>query len=176
MDCAAIYHGDTYKSQLKKYFIRFLFFFLNHVDLFWLHSLYNRQSRISPSSLSSIEQLQHIWQKSFTASNLQPDRSWGWLSICGFKPKSSTGLVMTFISLAPAWYHLDLLSHFHGGSINSCDDTDMMSCMIPSGHCRLMIFPSSNLQLQRTKIKIKKKKNKKSSEETNNVSFLAMSN
>lgn len=26
MDCAAIHHGDTYKSQLKKYFIRFFFF------------------------------------------------------------------------------------------------------------------------------------------------------
>lgn len=26
MDCTAIYHGDTYKSQLKKYFIRFFFF------------------------------------------------------------------------------------------------------------------------------------------------------
>lgn len=57
MDCTAIYHGDTYKSQLKKYFIRFFFFF-NHVDLFWLHSLYNRQSRISPGCLNLIKQLQ----------------------------------------------------------------------------------------------------------------------
>lgn len=172
MDCAAIYHGDTYKSQLKKYFIRFFFFcgyfFLNNFDLFWLHSPYNRLSRISPGSLRSIKQLQIYYRNPSLLLTCSQMGARSRLPIIrGFQTRTKHRALNNLCLISSCLLSFRLVVAL----INRRADTDMMSCVVPSGHCRSMIFPSSNFQQKGIKKKIMK-----SSEVTNTGAFLVMPN